>query len=752
MGIVGTGSDSVQSVKPARALWLDDHDGTVVKRLARFRSADLSQQARGELADRLERAKRVASAGWAAIMLESTRRVDVLTTSDIPAAIYRSLSDMRYSASMTSLPAYMKQRAGSHGFVVEVRPLCTTGELQGHLLLGYSIAQGKELSRGEGASLVADEISSFLEIFSLNARLGHIGSHLSLVHRLGQFVTSIREPAALFAQITRLVYTSLAYEHVQLFLTDFAKNRVELVHAEGAFSDALIAQGHSEAVGRGIVGRVAESGRMWISQDIDQDAYFVSNALLPNTASELALPLRLGKRVVGVLDLQSERRGVFRSDDVLLLQTIADQIAPVIEQHRLLAAERRERELADTLADVSRIISSKLEHHHVLEAVLRELGRVVPYRGSRVTLLGEDGRMRVVAAKGYPDNGLVKRHSFLPTQAALSRPVLERHQTLILNDVRLENEWVWQPGTEQIVSWCSAPLVHGQECIGWLCVDWPEPGFFTHEHGRVVRAFADQAVVAIENSRLFERARELSDILEFKVADRTLRLKAARDEIAKKADELQALWRRVVEVQERERQRIAYDLHDSVAQSILAATYELQAIRRRVASDADLHRRATECQAMLDASLTEMKHIIYALRPNVLDELGLLAALENYVASLPRMGGSLDIQLTVSGRSTLNDKDAELAVFRIVQEACQNSIRHASAQRLSLCIRCSSEELEVCISDDGKGFLLTDVTTGLGLVGIRERAKVAGGDVFIESKPDCGTTVRFCVPCLNVTQ
>lgn len=187
---------------------------------------------------------------------------------------------------------------------------------------------------------------------------------------------------------------------------------------------------------------------------------------------------------------------------------------------------------------------------------MRELGRVVPYKGCRVTLLGEDGRMRVVAAKGYPDNSKVKQHSFLPGEASLSELVMQLHRTLIIDDVRSQNDWVWQPGTEQIVSWCSAPLVHGTECIGWVCLDWPEARFFTAEHGRIVRAFADQAVIAIENARLFERAREVSDILEYKVNDRTRLLREANDEIARKANELQALWRRVVDVQERERQRI----------------------------------------------------------------------------------------------------------------------------------------------------------------------------------------------------
>jgi signal transduction histidine kinase len=746
MGLGGSTNGPPLSAAPVRPLYRDDEDGTQAARLKRFRTVEIPAAARKSLLARLERAARVIGAGWAALLVEAGQATEVLTTSNIPASLHRLLADMRYAAgTMSAPPAYVVQRAASQGFVLVMRPVTTTGEVQGHVLLGFPHSNRPRGDFDDSVALVADDISAFLESHSLTGRMDRVHSHLSLIHRLGQMVTSIREREQLFAKITELVYASLGFDHVQLLLTDEEQQRVSLVHAAGPLAENLLSVGFSEDVGRGIIGRVAHTGHMWMSQNVSQDAHFVSNALLPNTASELAMPLRLGHRVMGVLDIQSDRPDAFRQNDILLLQTVADQIAPAIEQHRLLAAERRERELANTLADVSRIISSRLDPRHVLEAVLMQLGRVVPNRGSRVTLMGEDGRMRVVAAKGYPDNALVKRYSFVPSAAPLSRPVIEAHRTLIIDDVRNEPDWVWQPGTEQIVSWCSAPLVHGNDCIGWLCVDWPEPGFFKAEHGRVVRAFADQAVVAIENARLFERSRELSDILEYKVADRTRLLREAHDEIATKARELHALWRRVVDVQERERQRIAYDLHDSVAQSIMAATYQLQTIRKRLRGDEDLDHRLTECQATLDASLTEMKQIIYALRPNVLDGLGLVAALENYLGALPQ-GAELETSLSVRGTPTALSPEAELAIFRIVQEACQNAIRHAEATSLTLHLTYSGRSVDVRIVDDGHGFVFDDAKMGLGLVGIRERTQVVGGALTIKTAPGEGTLVMFSIP------
>lgn len=746
MGLDSAGSEPPQT-NLARPLYRDDDDGTQALRLKRLVAVDLPAEDRRQISIRLDRAIKVAHAGWAAMVVGAGAGIELVTTAGIPAAIHRLLGDVRLGGAggESLLPGHILKRAAALGIVVEHAPVRSRDGIQGFVVLGFPRAQRDSVDRATIVQLIADDLQGLVSTSAHARQIERIKSHLSLVHRLGQQVTSIHDSSKLFEEITRLIHRSLGYQHIQLLLTDETTQRIELEHVTGPYAEAMLEAGFSEPIGRGIVGRVAQTGQLWMSQDVTRDAHFVSNALLPSTASELALPLRLGQRVIGVLDIQSDQPHAFRRDDVILLQTIADQIAPAIEQHRLFAAERRERSLADTLAEVSRIISSRLEQSHVLDAVLRQLRRVVPYRGSRVTLRGDDGRMRVVAATGFPDNSKVKQFSFLPEEAPLSSPVMQEHRTLIIGDVRDESRWVWQPGTEQIVSWCSAPLVHGKECIGWLCVDWPEPGFFTAEHGRVVRAFADQSVVAIENARLFERARELSDILEYKVNDRTRQLRDAHDEIAQKATELQALWRRLIDVQEQERQRIAYDLHDSVAQSILASTYKLHAIRRRVADNPDLTQRLIDCQQTLDATLQEMKQIIYALRPTLLDELGLVAALESYAGSLEKHDAP-KVNLTIEGAPFPLPPDVELAIFRIVQEACQNSLRHAAGSVLELELEFSDDRVKVRISDDGEGFVSQQQSPGLGLVGIRERSQSVGGELAIDTAPGKGTSVILTVP------
>lgn len=741
------GRDFFPADRPlARPLYRDDTDGTQNLKLSRLLSSQLSKDDRGRLLTRLQRAVTVTRSAWAALLLGHDDGFDVMVTDGTPAAFHRHLGDARLekhdSHSSIILPAHLINRAASQGFAVEGARVASREGDHGFVILGFPLWRQDNQSHRDLVELVADEIGGFIESHSLAGQIDRIKSHLSLVHRLGQQVTAIHDREELFGEITRLIHHSLGYEHIQLIMVDPVAGTVGLAHASGPFAEELLAEGFEEPIGRGIVGRVAETGRIWMSADVTVDKHFVSNALLPNTASELALPLRLGKRVIGVLDIQSDHRDAFRPDDVILLQTIADQIAPAIEQHRLFAAERHERELADTLADVSRIISSTLDLDDVLAAVLQELARVVPHQGSQVVLRGPDGLMRVVAAKGYPDNDRVRSFVFAADEAPLSRPILDERQTLILSDVTGEARWFRQPGTEQVRSWCSAPLVFGDDCVGWICVDWSAPDFFTPAHGRIVRAFADQAVVAIENARLFAGIKELSEILEQKVQERTVELRDAHDEIARKADELRALWRRVVGIQEEERQRIAYDLHDSVAQSILASTYRLQGVRKRIHDNPDADARLIECQQMLDATLQEMKRIIYALRPNVLDELGLIPALESYMAGLGAHHAVAAV-FNVSGQPFELRSELELAIYRIVQEACQNALRHSGAPELRLDIEYAAPSLRVAVHDNGCGFDLESARHGLGLASIRERAQAVGARVEVATSRGSGTLIEL---------
>jgi signal transduction histidine kinase len=137
-----------------------------------------------------------------------------------------------------------------------------------------------------------------------------------------------------------------------------------------------------------------------------------------------------------------------------------------------------------------------------------------------------------------------------------------------------------------------------------------------------------------------------------------------------------------------------------------------------------------------------MKTIIYALRPRALDELGLLAALENFVAASSLHYG-LEITFQVSGSAYPLTDNVELAIYRIVQEATQNSFRHAAARSMTIGVEFRPRQLRVTVVDDGRGFDPTQVGDGLGILGIRERAQALGGQLMITSQIGQGTRITL---------
>ena len=198
---------------------------------------------------------------------------------------------------------------------------------------------------------------------------------------------------------------------------------------------------------------------------------------------------------------------------------------------------------------------------------------------------------------------------------------------------------------------------------------------------------------------------------------------------------------RAIAAQERERQRIAQDLHDGVGQRL---TVVLLGLKR--ALDADPAVVPEELALVRDnarASLVEVKRIAQGLRPGVLAELGLRAALEAMAKDFQRDSG---LRTQVSVPPVLPDLSvaAELVVFRVAQEALTNVARHADAHEVQLCVTAGEDRLTLEVTDDGAA--VHTLRPGAGVAGMRERAFSAGGAVTFATPPTGGVRVRLCVP------
>ncbi|MFZ5824670.1 MAG: ATP-binding protein [Bacillota bacterium] len=220
------------------------------------------------------------------------------------------------------------------------------------------------------------------------------------------------------------------------------------------------------------------------------------------------------------------------------------------------------------------------------------------------------------------------------------------------------------------------------------------------------------------------------------------------------AEHRQAVAAQILRAQEEERKRIARELHDETAQSLTSIVVSLEAVEQQFgpeAIDESLLGRLRHTKEIAQRTLDETRRLMFDLRPSVLDDLGLVPALRWFISQRVLAVG-LQADFQTSGLDERLPEELETALFRVMQEAITNSVKHARAKSLRVQLSREDDRIVGVVADDGQGFHPVHVAgkpdkdRGLGLFGMQERAVLVGGTVTVESAPGRGTTVRVSVP------
>ncbi|MCH8816403.1 MAG: HAMP domain-containing protein [Chloroflexi bacterium] len=249
-------------------------------------------------------------------------------------------------------------------------------------------------------------------------------------------------------------------------------------------------------------------------------------------------------------------------------------------------------------------------------------------------------------------------------------------------------------------------------------------------------------------SRMETSQRELEEWgqeLEDRVKERTA-------ELARRSSERDLLLQKVMNAQEEERRRIARDLHDQVGQSLTALTMSLGSAEAELAdSDRAASERIGELRQVAGDTIEEVRRMMADLRPSILDDMGLSAAVGWYLENhLERTG--VESSLEVADLNQNLPDVVEITAFRVVQEALNNVVKHARAGHITVRLTGGDNRITGEVIDDGAGFNLSDVEPGadggwaVGLLGMNERVTLLGGSLKIDTAPGAGTSVRFVIP------
>jgi signal transduction histidine kinase len=296
--------------------------------------------------------------------------------------------------------------------------------------------------------------------------------------------------------------------------------------------------------------------------------------------------------------------------------------------------------------------------------------------------------------------------------------------------------------------------------MGVVVLEWPGNKKLKVWVVELVRQFAAHAAMRLQNVRLLDRVEaQLTEIsrlkdevlaqnesLEERVAEQTQELRETIAQLEDVDRHRQRLLSHLVTAQEEERQRIAGDVHDDPVQRVVALNMRLQLLRRSIE---DLEARA-ELDKSLESVATcirSMRQLLFELRPPILDERGVGAAIEEYLT-----GRDVDFAWTVDDDvATQAPAETRIVLYRIAQEALANVWKHAEASNVTVRIVEERGGIAVEIEDDGVGFGLASVGSSnepghMGLSSMRERAELAGGTCDIHTLPGEGTSVRMWLP------
>ena len=439
----------------------------------------------------------------------------------------------------------------------------------------------------------------------------------------------------------------------------------------------------------------------------------------PPMRSFLGVPILLRGEAYGNLYL-TEKEGAFSDDDEEALVVLADWAAIAIENARAYSRmQERRNELEQTVAsfeattEISQALAGDTDLEHVLELTVKR-GRALTDARAMVLLLEQGEDLVVAALAGDLDDALLGER--IPVQESISGHVLRSGKAERLADVpsRLRFALAKQTNAE---TGLFVPLRFRGKALGVLAAfdrlrEGPQ---FSEGDERLLSAFATSAAAAV----------------------------ATAQDVAEQGSQ------RSLAAAERERTRWARELHDETLQELAALKLLLATVR--IATDAsERETQLRHAADRIDVAVRALRNLITDLRPPVLDDHGLEPALETLAERLQSVSGlTVDLRVELcdeSGRETLLAPQVEDTIYRVVQEALANVVKHAVATRAHVRVQEFDGTVQLSVRDEGQGFASDAETAGFGLLGMQERLALVGGTVTIDSAVGEGTTVQASIP------
>ncbi|MFQ5342971.1 MAG: GAF domain-containing protein, partial [Anaerolineae bacterium] len=530
-----------------------------------------------------------------------------------------------------------------------------------------------------------------------------------------------------------------------VYLLDPSTGEVHCAVAQGlspAYIDA-VQQFYREIPGR----QVMDTRRPLVIRDAANDprlSVIHESVRREGYRSVALLPLAHGDESLGMLAFYHEAEREYTADDLELAQTFANHAAIAIKNARLFdTISQRAAELS-TLYAVASTVSQSLHLDEVLNNALDEVLKVMqtdtqisdfrfqisdfglgsadlgmPHSLSEschspsvvgwIYLVDEEMEGLILSAYRGAGGELARQVHWLRFGEGFSGHVAQHREPLLVKDIDENSTVVPHPAAlrGRLRSFAGVPLEAKGHILGVLAVASYGDRQFTRRETDLLSSIGRQVAIAVDNARLYDQSREVAAL--------------------------------------EERNRLAREIHDTLAQGLTGIVVQLEAAERVAARRPEQATASLErAKTLARRSLEEARRSLWNLRPTPLERLSLSEALRQEAARLNGQNG-LEVNFAIVGEERRLPADAELNLFRIAQEALTNVHKHAQADTVTVELAFNRNSLRLSVADDGIGGVdstgNSSQKAGLGLVGMRERANLLGGELHVESPPGAGTRI-----------
>lgn len=494
---------------------------------------------------------------------------------------------------------------------------------------------------------------------------------------------------------------------------------------------------------KGLTWKVIQSRKKLIVDDVRKDPHIGAAGKKLGKHSALIIPIKLKKDVIGIIMFVSHKEHKFSKKEIQFLSSFGNQLGISLSKNKLTESLNKKIRYEKIINNVTSIVHKSIHLQDVLENAVDSMSKYIDGVNNVSIYFVEDKKAVLKAYRGYLAD-------YIKQVQIISYPKGTTWKTIVDGKPRYvedaSNDEVLGDAGKDIgtKSYLSMPIKFKRKTIGCININSLSLNAFSEDELNLLKKVSKQIEASINN------AQQADDLETSKNA-----LKLARDnleiKVAERTSELRALTAHIQDIREEERKQISREIHDELGQALTNIKFDLSWINKNLKKRADdfeaVVNKVDLMNGKVDDSINTVRKIATRLRPSILDDLGLVAALKWQLKEF-KSRTQLECEFKNGVKNLSVSSEVSIVIFRIFQESLTNIARHAKAKKVEVSLKKRNGKLFLEISDDGVGFDVKAYknSKSLGLLGMEERATIYGGDFRVQSQLGKGTKTVLKIP------